>query len=136
MVRGPMTAGELTFQQAAQSPLGRAGVTLDWIPPVAGAVPYATVHTHPPGGHMPSGRPGVPTGDDYGVLTSTQDLRAYYGAGSTKNEARLYIAADNLVNAGETPKATINVYDQRNIEEAVTGTYTGPEVNPDGTPCI
>lgn len=30
----------------------------------------------------------------------------------------------------------INVYDGRNIEEAVTGNYTGPEVNPDGERCL
>lgn len=61
-----------------------------------------------------------------------------YHSGGLANgsEGRIYIAADNLVEAGETPVTKINVYDGRNIEEAVTVNYTGPEVNPDGEPCL
>lgn len=134
VVRGPVTWGALTFLEASQSENGRAGVELDWSRPAAGAVPIGTVHSHPPGGHVPSGRPGEPI-DDYAVLNYTQQLREYYSGVTNGNEARMYIAADNLVGAGEQPVTQINVYDNRNIEEAVTGNYTGPEVNPEGTPC-
>lgn len=62
-------------------------------------------------------------------------MRAYYGAASTKNAARLYIAAYPLAQVGQTVVPQINIYDYRNIDEAVTGNYTGPEVNPSGSPC-
>jgi len=135
VVRGPMTWGEHTFRQASAEAEGRSGVELDWTPPAPGAVPIGTIHTHPSGGHIPSGRPNQPGYDDFGVLTYTQDMRAYYGAASTKNAARLYIAAYPLGQAGQPVVPQINVYDYRNIDEAVTGNYTGPEVNPSGSPC-
>lgn len=135
IVHGPITYGEQTFQEAAQTDEGRSGVTLDWTRPSQGAVPIGTVHSHPPGGHVPSGRPNQPTYNDYGVLTSTQQWREYYSGQANGQDARLYIAADKLVMAGQDPTTQINVYDHRNIEQAVTGYYTGPEVNPDGEAC-
>jgi hypothetical protein len=136
IVRGNMTWGEHTYQQASSEPEGRSTVDLDWTQPAPGAVPFGTIHTHFSGGHIPSGSPGYPLDYDFGVLTYTQNMRVYYGATATKNAARLYIAAYPLSSPGQTNVVPqINVYDHRNIDEAVTGTYTGPEVNPSGSPC-
>jgi hypothetical protein len=135
VVHGPMTYGDQSFPEASQSENGRAGVVLDWTPPMAGAVPIGTLHTHPPGGHVPSGSPNNPRLDDIGVLTSTSEWRSYYSQKDNGKEAKLYLAADNLVSAGQTQTTKINVYDYRNIGPAIAGQHTGPEVNPDGDPC-
>lgn len=133
VIHGPIAWGEHTFQEAANSENGRAGVVLDWTSPGEGAAPIGTVHTHAPGDHRPSGLPGVNNAGDYGTLTSTQEWRAYYGANG--QHARLYVGADNLVGANQTPTMQINIYSPQNIEAAVRGSYVGPQVNPDGQPC-
>lgn len=98
LLRGAITWGTHSFLEASQNPNARATVALDWTQPAPGAFPYATVHSHPPGGHIPSGSPGASTIDDYGNLTSVQQWRVYHSGGQANgSEARIYIVADNLV---------------------------------------
>jgi hypothetical protein len=126
LVHGPVTWGTNTFQNPG--PGGVASVALDWTPPVSGALPYGTVHTHGPGGHVASGNPSQPNNGDLGVLNYVRTLRGSARA----NDARIYIGAMTL---GQTQEFQINVYDHRNMPSAMSYNTPGPEVNPNGRPC-
>lgn len=134
IVRGPMRAGEFTFYEAATSgdPETRGTVALDWTPPAPGALVIGTVHTHGAGSFLPSG--SNRDSDDQGVLTYTQALRNFQ-SGATDSRARLYVAAREF-GVGATPgPVRTTIYNEQNREAALGGT-SGPEINPDGQPCM
>jgi len=134
IVRGPMRAGEVTFYEAATSgdPETRGTVALDWTPPAPGALVIGTVHTHGAGSFLPSG--SNRDSDDQGVLTYTQALRNFQ-SGATDSRARLYVAAREF-GVGATPgPVRTTIYNEQNREAALGGT-SGPDINPDGQPCM
>ncbi len=85
-----------------------------------------SVHSHGAGSHLPSDQ--TPAGDP-------GDIQHLEWMASLNAGARLYIVAQNLVGAGQTPYNQVNVYTTQNAVSARSNNQPGPEVNPDAQPC-
>jgi len=84
------------------------------------------VHSHAVGNHLPS---------DVGPNGEPGDIQHLGWMTGISATSRLYIVAQNLVGAGQTPYNQVNVYTSQNAQSARDNFQPGPEVNPDAQPC-
>jgi hypothetical protein len=87
-----------------------------------------SVHSHGSGNHLPSSG----TVDQPGDMQNLTGMIAYTGNSSF----RMYIVAQNQGPSGFSQYNQINVYDQSNAQASRDSFTNGPEVNPNGTPCL
>lgn len=93
-----------------------------------------SVHSHPAGSHRPSGARADGTRGDLDHFAGIQSVMT--ASGRDTKVARIYIVAQNQRGANEEPYNQINVYNETNIRASQDDFAEGPEVNPDGKPCL
>ncbi len=110
---GNGTTGQLSY----------GGYPIEWL--------IGSIHSHNQGGYVPS---TAPNGE--GDLAHYNTLRTnVLNAGGDPNRVRLYIAAQKLVGADQTPYNAIFYFDHRNIEQDIANFTPSIEVDRDGLPC-